>query len=80
MTIHIGHSWAHMLLWQVWEYSPEMMERTIARLRFKWGKFSREWHLSWQDGCYGNTGLYFRREANGNRDGWMLQGPIRRIL
>lgn len=80
MTIHIGHSWAHSFLWQVWEYSPERMEQTVARLRFKWGKFSREWHITWRDEQSGCPGLTYRTEVDGKCEGWQLQGVIRRIM
>lgn len=70
-------------VWRVWEHCYEMGDEwAVLDLRLYWGKWTREWKVmaEWdRPTWYTNVRLRFYRVVNDKREGWELQGPVRRI-
>lgn len=73
-------------LWRVWEFdyecSGEYPRTSITHLRLEWGKNTREWKVSveQQGPNWSYVAIRFYRVIDTKTEGWMLRGPIERII
>jgi hypothetical protein len=71
-------------LWRVWErdYEQSPDDWNVFILRLQYGKWVRKWQLTvrWDEPAwFTNVRLCFYRTIDDKREGWELQGPVRRL-
>lgn len=80
MTIHV-HLCHFEVRWKLGRDYTDPEGGLVAYAHIGWGKHSRGWRVTLlhDEGRNWDSRVTFVRETNGKREGWYLQGPVRRI-
>ena len=80
MILYIGMGKLE-IRWRLWASDFECMDGPshTNELHLRYGKHVRSWKITYSDYGSGNVELRWYRTINDKREGWALQGPVRRI-